>query len=151
MRAMVSETAVMFCKIVFISSVGGGITHFPGFRIADGMSKAAIAYLGRHLQASLSQENVDVFTVCPGAVETPMFQDSTLNSMTEEEVNAFSASLPGGRMIAAQEIAQLVLTLCSPTGRVLRGAVIDASLGLGTHPGLITGKPAHCPDLAVSS
>ena len=31
--------------------VGGGITAFPGFRLSDGMSKAAVAFLTRQLAA----------------------------------------------------------------------------------------------------
>ncbi|MGH3998647.1 MAG: SDR family NAD(P)-dependent oxidoreductase, partial [Pseudonocardiaceae bacterium] len=32
-------------KVVNIASVGGGIAVFPGFHVADGMSKAALVYL----------------------------------------------------------------------------------------------------------
>ena len=45
--------------------------------------------------------------------------------------------LPGARMIEPGEIAELVLFLCTPSARVLRGAVLDASLGLGVRPGLL--------------
>lgn len=34
-------------KVVNIAIVRSGITVFPGFRVADGMSKAALAYLTR--------------------------------------------------------------------------------------------------------
>jgi NAD(P)-dependent dehydrogenase (short-subunit alcohol dehydrogenase family) len=124
--------------IILISSVGGGITAFPGFRLADGMSKAAIAHLGRQLAAELAPEPIDVFVVCPGATDTPMFHASTLAGMDDDERARFEASLAGGRMIHPREIADLCLYLCTPAGRVLRGAVLDASLGLGVRPGLIT-------------
>ena len=35
-------------KIILLSSVGGGVTQFPGFNYADGMSKAAIAFFGKN-------------------------------------------------------------------------------------------------------
>ena len=38
------------------------------------------------------------------------------------------------------EIADLVLFLCTPHATICRGAVIDASLGLGVRPGLISEK-----------
>ena len=38
-------------KLINISSVGGGIAAFPGFRLSDGMSKAAVAFLTRQLAA----------------------------------------------------------------------------------------------------
>ena len=126
-----------FGKIVILSSVGGGVTQFPGFRLADGMSKAALAHLGRQLAAEVAREPIDVFTVCPGAVDTPMFQQSTLDHLSEEEREALIEGLPGKRLIEPREIAELVLWLCTPAGQVLRGAVLDASLGLGVNPGLL--------------
>ena len=51
-------------SIILISSVGGGVTQFAGFNYADGMSKAAIAFLGRTLAADLTHTGVEVFTIC---------------------------------------------------------------------------------------
>jgi NAD(P)-dependent dehydrogenase (short-subunit alcohol dehydrogenase family) len=127
-------------KIIFLSSVGGGISQFPGFRLSDGMSKAAVAHLGRQLAAELSNEPIDVFTICPGATDTPMFRASTLNHLSKKEQDTFIQQLPGNRLIDPMEIADLCHFLCLDSSAVLRGAVLDASLGLGVHPGAITGK-----------
>ncbi|MFJ5774850.1 SDR family NAD(P)-dependent oxidoreductase, partial [Streptomyces sp. NPDC093094] len=140
-------------KIVNVSSVGGGVAPFPGFGVADGMSKAALAYLTRHLAAELAHADVDVVAVCPGAVETPMFEASTLAGLTPDRRAALEAALPRGRLIRPEEIADLVWWLAGTGSGVLHGAVIDASMGLGAHPGLLTGRsappdetaPAPCP------
>jgi len=124
-------------KILFFSSVGGGITQVPGFRLSDEMSKAAVAHLGRQMSVELSYSPIDVFTVCPGATDTPMFQASTTNKLSDEQKAAFLATLPGKRMIEPAEIAALCVNLCEPAFQVLRGTVIDASLGLGAYPGSI--------------
>ena len=124
-------------KIILLSSVGGGVTQFPGFNYADGMSKAAIAFLGRTLGADLAQTGVDVFTICPGATDTPMFRASTLNDLSEEQQRTVVASLPKLRLIDPQEIAELGYFLTTEAGRVLHGAVLDASMGLGVNPGLL--------------
>jgi NAD(P)-dependent dehydrogenase (short-subunit alcohol dehydrogenase family) len=124
-------------KIILLSSVGGGITQFPGFNYADGMSKAAIAFLGRTLGADLAQTGVDVFTICPGATNTPMFQASTLNHLNDEGQKKVIASLPKMRLIDPREIAELGYFLTTDAGRVLHGAVLDASMGLGVNPGLL--------------
>jgi NAD(P)-dependent dehydrogenase (short-subunit alcohol dehydrogenase family) len=124
-------------KIILLSSVGGGVTQFPGFNYADGMSKAAIAFLGRTLGADLAQTGVDVFTICPGATNTPMFQASTLNHLNEQEQKQVIASLPKMRLIDAREIAELGYFLTTDAGKVLHGAVLDASMGLGVNPGLL--------------
>jgi NAD(P)-dependent dehydrogenase (short-subunit alcohol dehydrogenase family) len=125
-------------KIINFSSVGGGVQNFPGFRLSDGMSKAAVAFMTKQLAAELVHSAVDVFAICPGATNTPMFQASTLNHMTPAEQQAFAASLPKGRLIEPIDIANIVLFLASAYSTPMHGAVIDASMGLGVRPGLIT-------------
>jgi len=124
-------------KIILISSVGGGITQFAGFNYADGMSKAAIAFLGRTLAADLVHTGVEVFTICPGATNTPMFAASTLNHLNDSEKELLVKALPKSRLIAPQEIAELGFFLSSEAGKILHGAVLDASMGLGVNPGLL--------------
>jgi len=124
-------------KIILISSVGGGITQFAGFSYADGMSKAAIAFLGRTLAADLAHTGVEVFTICPGATNTPMFSASTLQHLSEADKKELISSLPKSRLIEPEEIAELGFFLASESGKILHGAVIDASMGLGVNPGLL--------------
>ena len=124
-------------KVILVSSVGGGIAPFPEFRFAEQMSKAALAYMGRQYATILVETGVDIFTVCPGATDTPMFQASTMNQLNDLERQDFLNGLPGRRLIEAEEIAELCLFLCSHAGQVLRGAVLDASLGLGGVPWMI--------------
>lgn len=124
-------------KVINLSSVGGGITAIPGFRVSDGMSKAAIAFLTRILAAEHVAGNVDFFAVCPGATNTRMFQSSTLNKMTDEERARFVKGLPKGRLIEPEEIASIITFLASGFSTPLNGSVIDASMGLGVRPGLV--------------
>lgn len=126
-------------KIVNIASVGGGAAVFPGFHVADGMSKAALAYLTRHLAAELVHRPVDMFAVNPGAVETNMLEASTLSTLTPEQRAALEARLPRGRLLQPEEIASVVWWLTGEPAVALHGAVLDASMGLGVHPGLLTG------------
>lgn len=123
--------------IIFLSSVGGGITQVPGFRYSDGMSKAAIAFLGRILAADLAQTDISVFTICPGATQTPMFEASTLAGLDPKSREKLIASLPKGRIIKADEIAGLAYFLTTDAAKPLHGAVLDASMGLGVNPGLL--------------
>lgn len=125
-------------KIVNIASVGGGVAVFPGFHVADGMSKAAVAYLTRHLAAELVHSPVDMFAVNPGAVETNMLEASTLSTLTPERRAALESRLPRGRLLQPEEIASVVWWLTGEPAIALHGAVLDASMGLGVHPGLLT-------------
>jgi NAD(P)-dependent dehydrogenase (short-subunit alcohol dehydrogenase family) len=127
-------------KVINVASVGGGIAAFPGFHIADGMSKAALTYFTQHLAAELAHEPVDVFAVCPGAVETAMLEASTLDGLSPQQRHDLEARLPGGRLLRPDEVAGVVWWLASPEAALLHGAVIDASMGLGVHPGLLTGQ-----------
>src|SRR5215470_17972274 len=129
-------------KIVNIASVGGGIAAFPGFHVADGMSKAALVYLTRHLAAELVHSPVDMFAVSPGAVETNMLEASTLSGLSPEQRAALEARLPKGRLLRPEEIASVVWWLTGESAVALHGAVIDASMGLGVHPGLLSQDPA---------
>jgi len=130
-------------KIINIASVGGGVAVFPGFGIADGMSKAAIAYLTRHLAADLAQHPVAVYAVCPGAVDTDMLRASTLSAQDPGQRKALITRLPQQRLICPEEIAEIVWWLSTDRACVLSGAVIDASMGLGVHPGLLTEPTAR--------
>ena len=125
-------------KIINFSSLGGGIGTFPGFRLSDGMSKAAVAALSRQLAAELTDSLVDVFAICPGATNTKMFQESSLDHLSASERQSFELSMPKGRLIQPVEIANIVVFLASRYSTPMHGAVIDASMGLGVRPGLAT-------------
>lgn len=125
-------------KILMLSSVGGGIAAFPGFRDTDGMTKAAIAFLTRQWAAELIYDPVEVFCVCPGAVDTPMFRKSTLDHLSSASADKLIARLPKGRLIRPNEISEILWWLTTEAAIIMHGAVIDASMGLGVHPGCIT-------------
>ncbi len=127
-------------KIINVSSVGGGTTVFPKFKASDGMSKSAVAFLSKQIVADYPYHSIDAFSICPGAVNTRMFRESTLDHLSEAEKDAFISMLPMARLIEPEELADLILFLCSPVASICRGAVIDASLGLGVRPGLISEK-----------
>lgn len=125
-------------KLVFMSSVGGGIACFPKFTLSDGMSKCAVAYLAKQVAAEHTHTLVDVFCVSPGAIETPMFYSSTLKNMTPDVRKAFDEAQAKKRLIQPQEIAALICWLLKPDSTILHGGNIDATMGLGVRPGIQT-------------
>jgi NAD(P)-dependent dehydrogenase (short-subunit alcohol dehydrogenase family) len=58
---------------------------------------------------------------CTGAVNTEMFQKSTLDTKSESERAAFLQQLPKGRLIEPEEVAETVywLATCSAARSVL--------------------------------
>jgi NAD(P)-dependent dehydrogenase (short-subunit alcohol dehydrogenase family) len=127
-------------RVVFVASVGGGISVFPRYRIADALAKDGVSYMSRHLAAELVHTPIHVAAVCPGAVDTPMFRASTLDALDDSERERFVGRLPRRRLIQPGEIAELLWWLSTDAAAVVHGAVIDASMGLGVHPGLVTGQ-----------
>ena len=123
-------------KVVNVASVGGGVASFPTFDHADGMSKAALVQLSRQLAVEMTHQPVDVFAVCPGAVDTNMLNASVLGRMTEDVRRSFVRRLPKQRLIEADEVAAVIRWLCTDEATILHGAVLDASLGLGLAPGM---------------
>lgn len=125
-------------KIINVSSVGGGMQVFPKFRLSDGMSKAGVAFMTRQLAAELVHRDIDVFALCPGATRTKMLTASTLDLQNETDQDEFLARLPKGRLIEPREIANIMVFLASQYSTAMHGAVIDASMGLGVRPGVLT-------------
>lgn len=124
--------------IIFIGSVGGGSSAvFPEYCPADLMSKAAMTYLSKHMAAKYVREPIDVVCVSPGATETEMFRESTLNKV--RDAAKFVDSMPKRRLIQPHEIADTVYWLAtSSAAGIFHGAVLDASMGLAVRPGLQT-------------
>jgi NAD(P)-dependent dehydrogenase (short-subunit alcohol dehydrogenase family) len=130
-------------KIILLSSVGGGIQVFPGFRHSDGASKAGVAAYAKQLAADNVHTKIDVFAICPGATDTPMLQESTLNHLTAPDREKLLSHLPKRRLIHPAEVAQTIVFLASQHSTCLNGAVLDCSMGLGVRPGLITEAGGH--------
>lgn len=140
--------------VLFVGSVGGGSQSvFPGFRVADAMSKAAVAYACKYFAAQNRRQmngasrgggggGVDFVCLCPGATLTDMFRRSTLDKMEAKgpaELERFLEALPQGRLILPEEVGEAVYWLCSsPAATMFHGAVIDASAGLAVRPGVFT-------------
>ena len=92
----------------------------------------------KHLAAEHVHTAVDIFAICPGATDTPMFQKSTLAHMDDAELKIFLNKLPKQRLIDPAEIATIIVFLASEYSIAMHGSVIDASVGLGVRPGLMT-------------
>lgn len=55
---------------------------------------------------------VDVFCIAPGAIDTPMFQASSLNHLSEAQQAEFIGKLGQARLIPPREIAEQIAFLC---------------------------------------
>lgn len=111
--------------IVNCSSIGGligiperGVYHASKHGVIGMTKSAALEYAAR---------GININAVCPGIVETPM-----LKAMIEREPAALQAlisELPNGRLGRAEEVAAVVLWLCSPAASLIVGQAIAVDGG----------------------
>lgn len=102
-------------------------------------SKHGVVGLTKTAALEYSNFGIRVNAVCPGAVRTPMI-DAFINNDAETERN-MSALQPIGRMGKAEEVANLVLWLCSDASSFITGAAIAIDGGIVAQSGSFPTMP----------
>jgi 3-oxoacyl-[acyl-carrier protein] reductase len=113
-------------RIVNIASIAGkeGNPNAPAYSAAKGGLIALTKSLGKELAGT----GVLVNCVTPAAAKTELFQQ-----MTEQHIAYMLSRIPMGRFVEPDEIAALVLWLCSEQCSFSTGAVFDISGGRATY------------------
>jgi NAD(P)-dependent dehydrogenase (short-subunit alcohol dehydrogenase family) len=120
-------------RIVFIASTAGlkGYAYVSAYVAA----KHGVVGLARTLAVETAKDGITVNAVCPGYTETPLLEQavrliSLKTGRSEAEArNAIAASNPQSRIIAPQEIANVVLWLCAAESAAITGQAISVSGG----------------------
>lgn len=107
-------------KIVFISSLGSRFYN-PSYPL--GSMKGAMECVVRDCSESLAGRGISVNGICAGIVKTDSFK---VLRQYMEEVDA----LPEELFVTPEEVADIVLFLCTPEGKAIRGQTIVADKGL---------------------
>lgn len=117
--------------IVNTSSVAGLVA----FRTMGPYVASKHGVIGLTKTAALEYSNygIRVNAVCPGAIRTPMI-DTFINNDAQVEA-AMSALQPIGRMGRAEEVASLILWLCSDAAAFVTGASIAIDGGIVAQSG----------------
>lgn len=111
-------------KIINISSSAGRSTSEIGGAHYTA-SKAGVLGLTRHTAREYGAYGINVNSVCPGIVETPMIREQA----SQERLDHWLAQIPLGRFATPAEEADLVLFLASDQARYITGATIDFNGG----------------------
>ena len=110
--------------IVNISSTTGGHDACAN-AAAYVASKGGVTMLTKALAVDHARQGVRVNALCPGPTDTPMLR----RMLTPEQLDAFAASFPMGRLGRAEELAQAALFLASDASSFMTGSLLTADGG----------------------
>ncbi|MBI4474634.1 MAG: SDR family oxidoreductase [Acidobacteria bacterium] len=126
-------------KIVNMSSIAGKMAY--PMRTPYAASKWGLIGLTLTLAQELGPYNINVNAVCPGPTRTEMIESviraraqalgTDFETMSQEYVRSTALK----RMVLPEEVADLVLFLCSPQASAITGQAIDISAGQGARIG----------------
>ncbi|WP_323780436.1 SDR family oxidoreductase [Leisingera sp.] len=118
--------------IVNVSSAAGlsPLSH----RTAYCASKAGLNMFGKCLAMELGPEDIRVNTVCPGAVDTPLFRSSYEDYQNaDERLSTIKARYAMHRVAAPAEIAGAILYLTGPDSTYVTGITLAVDGGRSFH------------------
>ena len=116
-RTMIRQKGGRICNISSVSGLMGnaGQTNYSA-------SKAGVIGLTKSAALELCKRGITVNAVAPGFVETPMTRELKDSPLIER--------IPLGRIAQPEEIADMVVFLCSPAAAYITGEVIRVDGGM---------------------
>lgn len=111
-------------RIIALSSLGA-TRAIPQYALV-GASKAALESLARHLALELGPEGINVNIVSPGIVDTKALQ---YFPNRQELLDVAGQRTPIGRLTQPEDVAKLVLFLCSDAASMIHGQTIHIDGG----------------------
>jgi len=125
-------------RIINISSVSGKTGQAGASAYCA--SKAAVISLTQSLAKEVAPFGVRVNAICPGALDTDMFNIDTINVLSEKFnvsadilIKKTLSSIPIKRLILPEEVAEMVLTLSRFDIDIVNGQSINICGGYEVH------------------
>ncbi len=114
-----------------VVNVSSSVTHSaaPNFAVYSA-AKAGLDMLTRCLARDLAADGIRVNAICPGVVETPIFETMMPKPAVGRALRQFSRQTPLGRVGQPSDIARLALFLASRESAWMTGAVVPLDGGL---------------------
>lgn len=106
-------------RIISLSSLGSKRV-IPQYG-AIGVSKAALESLTRYLAVELAHKGISVNAVSAGAVATDIWN---IIPDGQEVLSRVRAQTPSGRLLTAEDVAEMVYFLAGPHAEMIQGQVI---------------------------
>lgn len=124
-------------RVVMISSSAG---KYPNAALVDyGTTKAAMISMSKSLARKYGRDGVLINSVLPGLIHTAMWERAAgeiaaANDSTTEQVLANNGKgVPVGRYGTSEEVAALVVFLCSGAASYINGTAIEVDGGQASH------------------
>ena len=125
-------------RIINVSSIYGlrGAVN----RVNYVTSKTALIGLTRAVALETVGHGITCNAICPGTTETPVHEATVLASMAkglsreESERQLLAGKQPTGKLIAADDVAALMVFLCGPESGSITGAVLPIDGGWSSRP-----------------
>lgn len=113
-------------RIITIASIAGkeGVQNLSAYSAA----KAGVIGLAKSMAKDLALDGVTVNCIAPAMTATPL-----LDAMAPEFIRTMTAKIPMGRLVQAQEVAELCCWIASPACSFTTGFVFDVSGGRATY------------------
>jgi enoyl-[acyl-carrier protein] reductase III len=118
-------------KIINISSLGSSFV-WPTYAVV-GVSKAALEALTRYLAIELAPKGICVNAVAASAVDTEALKFYIKQGLVKDTRQA----TPAGRMVTPEDVAEVVVFLCSEEAFMIRGQTIIVDGGTSVAPFVI--------------
>jgi len=127
---MVERRSGAVVNIVHIYSFERGATTFAH----SGAARAGVVNLTRSLAYYWARHGVTINALAPGSVSTAGLREEEYSRAEQSDYERLQIQdIPAHRLAEPDEIAAIVLFLCSPAGRYINGSTIvaDGALSLG--------------------
>lgn len=111
--------------IVNLSSIAARNGGGPGATIYSA-AKAAVATITKGLAKELAPQGIRVNAVSPGTVDNHFHEQFSTQEMLQNVINA----TPAGRLGTNDEVADVILFLCSEAARYIHGQTIEINGGM---------------------
>jgi 3-oxoacyl-[acyl-carrier protein] reductase len=113
-------------RLVTVASIAGkeGVQNLSAYSAA----KAGVIGLCKSMAKDLASDGVTVNCIAPAMTATPL-----LDAMSSEFIETMTAKIPMGRLVQAEEVAELCAWIASPACSFTTGFVFDISGGRATY------------------